>query len=118
VALTHLDAVRDRTRAIVEHNLKTAEEWFREQAGVASWTPPRGGLLALMKYELDIPSNDLADRLAEEYSVMLAPGAAFGFEGYLRIGIGNDPTIFRAGLERTAACFADLQSSGIGFRQG
>ncbi len=81
-----------------------------------SWTPPRGGLLALLRYGLDIPSLDLADRLAAEYSVMLAPGAAFGFEGYLRLGLGQDPTVFAEGLARTAACFADLRAAGVPLR--
>jgi aspartate/methionine/tyrosine aminotransferase len=79
---------------------------------LVSWTPPKAGLLALMKYDLDIPSHDLSDRLAGEYSVMLAPGSAFGYEGYLRIGIGQRPDLFREGLYRTAACFRDLREGG------
>ena len=45
-----------------------------------------------------MPSQKLSDRLAGEYSVMLAPGSAFGYEGYLRIGIGQRPDLFREGL--------------------
>jgi aspartate/methionine/tyrosine aminotransferase len=67
-------------------------------------------LLALLKYNLEVPSKDLSDRLAGEYSVMLAPGSAFGFEGYLRIGVGQTPEIFREGLFRAAACLRDLQA--------
>ncbi|MCQ3977035.1 MAG: aminotransferase, partial [Anaerolineae bacterium] len=55
----------------------------------------------------------LANKLAEEYSVMLAPGSAFGFEYHLRLGIGQNPTVFAAGLERTAKCLAELQASGV-----
>src|SRR3712207_7893896 len=55
-----------------------------------SWTPPRGGLLALLRYELDVPSLELANRLSEERGVMLAPGSAFGFEHHLRIGIRSE----------------------------
>lgn len=117
VALRNREKVTARTRAIVQENLNTAESWFSQHADVVGWTPPRGGLLALMAYNLDIPSLELADRLAEEYSVMLAPGAAFGYEHYLRIGVGQKPEIFRAGLERTAACFADLQSASVGRRE-
>ena len=50
----------------------------------------------------------LRDRLAEEYSVMLAPGSAFGYEHHLRIGIGQEPLIFAAGLAQVSACFVDL----------
>jgi len=116
LAFEHREPIIARTRAIVAQNLRTAERWFAEQAEVVSWTPPRAGLLALMHYRLDLPSRELADRLAGEYGVMLAPGDAFGFEGYLRIGVGQDPAIFAAGLERAAACFADLRAGGVGLR--
>lgn len=117
LAFRHRDQITARTKAIVAQNLATAARWFAEQADLVSWTPPRAGLLALLSYRLDIPSRDLADRLAGEYSVMLAPGAAFGYEYHLRLGVGQDPAIFAEGLARTAACFADLRASGIGLRR-
>ncbi len=116
LALRHRDRLVDRTQGIVAQNLATAEAWFARHADVVAWTPPRGGLLALLRYALDIPSLELANRLAEEYSVMLAPGSAFGLEHTLRIGVGQAPAIFATGLERTAACLADLQAGGIGLR--
>jgi aspartate/methionine/tyrosine aminotransferase len=71
-------------------------------------------LLALLRYNPPIDSLELADLLATEYGVMLAPGAVFGLERHLRPGIGRAPPVFRAGLaaasrgfERVAASFAD-----------
>ncbi|MGH2618747.1 MAG: hypothetical protein ACRDJC_26260 [Thermomicrobiales bacterium] len=66
-----------------------------------------------MKYELDLPSLELANHLAENYSVMLAPGSTFGYEGYLRIGIGNAPEVFAQGLRQTARCLRDLAATGV-----
>jgi len=117
IALQQREQIVERTRSIVATNLATAERWFAENADVASWTPPRGGLLAMMRYSLDIPSAELADRLAGEYSVMLAPGSAFGYEHHLRIGVGQTPDIFAEGLARTAACFRDLRAKGIVHRE-
>jgi aspartate/methionine/tyrosine aminotransferase len=116
LALTHRDAIRARTHRIVAANLATADRWFAENADLVSWVRPRAGLLALLRYSLDIPSAELADRLAADYSVMLAPGAAFGFEHHLRIGVGQDPAIFAEGLARTRRCFADLLAQGVGLR--
>lgn len=113
LALTHRDGIIARTRAIVTENMATARRWFAEHEAVVSWTPPRAGLLALMRYHLDLPSLHLANKLAEEYSVMLAPGSAFGFEGYLRLGIGQTPPVFAEGLARTAACFDELRRAGV-----
>lgn len=115
-ALRHRDRIVRRTRAIVRENLVTANAWVDEWGELISWTPPRGGLLALMSYKLDIPSSELADRLAGDYGVMLAPGSAFGFEHHLRIGIGQRPDLFSAGLERTAQCLTDLLRGGMGLR--
>jgi aspartate/methionine/tyrosine aminotransferase len=106
IAIENRDAIIARNQPIIEQNLVTALDWFAAQADVATWSPPRGGLLALMKFDLPIDSLALANRLAEEYSVMLAPGSAFGYESHLRLGLGQDPEIFAEGLRRTATCFA------------
>jgi aspartate/methionine/tyrosine aminotransferase len=116
LALRHREQIVARNRAIVEQNLATAEQWFAAHQDVVSWTPPRGGLLALLRYNLALPARELADRLAGEYSVMLAPGSAFGFEYHLRLGIGQEPAIFAEGLARTAACLADLRAAGVPLR--
>jgi len=70
-----------------------------------------GVLLALLRYELDVPSLEFANRLSEEHGVMLAPGSAFGFKHHLRIGIGQDPPVFAEGLRRAGAFFAELRGS-------
>jgi aspartate/methionine/tyrosine aminotransferase len=113
VALRHRDAIVARNHEIVRANLARANEWIAEHDGLLSWIPPRAGLLALLHYRLDISSYDLANLLAEEYSVMLAPGAAFGYEHYLRIGIGQDPGIFAEALERVNDCLEEVVRGGI-----
>jgi aspartate/methionine/tyrosine aminotransferase len=112
-AIQHRARIVERNHAIVASNLAATKAWVARHAEILSWIPPRAGLLALLHYKLAIPSLELANRLAEEYSVMLAPGSAFGFEGYLRLGIGQDPSLFAVGLERVSACLADLQSAGV-----
>ena len=117
LALRHRDRLVARSQDIIARNLATAHRWFADHAGVASWTPPRAGLLALLRYHADIPSLALANRLAEAHSVMLAPGSAFGFEGHLRLGIGQDPEVFAEGLDRTSRCLAGLRET-TGARAG
>jgi aspartate/methionine/tyrosine aminotransferase len=113
LAVQHRDAIRARTHRIVAANMVTADQWFAANVELASWVRPRAGLLALMRYHLDIPSSELADLLARDYSVMLAPGSAFGFEHHLRIGVGQRPEIFAEGLQRTRQCFDDLLARGV-----
>ena len=109
LAMIHRDRIVDRNRRIIEANLATASHWMAERADFMSWTPPRGGLLALLKYDLPIASLELADRLATDYSVMLAPGSAFGYEHHLRLGVGQRPDIFEAGLRETGKCLDEVR---------
>ena len=111
LAMTHREQIVARNRRIIEANLATAGAWMASRSSWMSWTPPRGGLLALLKYNLPIDSLTLADRLATEHSVMLAPGSAFGYENHLRLGIGQRPDIFAEGLERAGKCFEQLRAS-------
>src|SRR5215510_2772779 len=113
LAMTHRDQIIARNRRIIEANLATAGAWMAARSSWMSWTPPRGGLLALLKYNLPIDSLTLADRLATEHSVMLAPGSAFGYEHHLRLGIGQRPDIFAEGLERAGKCFEEVRSTKV-----
>ena len=111
LAFKHRDRIVGRNRKIIARNLDATSRFVEERSDFLSWTPPRGGLLALLRYELDVPSLELADRLSEEHGVMLAPGSAFGFEHHLRIGIGQDPSVFAEGLRRAGAFFDGLRGS-------
>jgi aspartate/methionine/tyrosine aminotransferase len=105
LGLKHHDKIVARNREIIVANLAAASKWIAERGGVLSWTPPKGGLLALLKYNLPVDSLTLADTLATEYSVMLAPGSAFGYEHHLRLGIGQRPDLFATGLVEAGRAF-------------
>jgi len=111
LALRHHEKIVARNRAIIVANLAAASAWIDARRDVLSWTPPRGGLLALLKYNLPVDSLTLADALATEYSVMLAPGSAFGYEHHLRLGIGQRPDIFAQGLVEAGRCLDRLRSA-------
>jgi aspartate/methionine/tyrosine aminotransferase len=108
LAFKHRERIIERNSAIIAANLAAAEAWVARHAAILAWTLPRGGLLALLRYDLPINSRELADLLATEYSVMLAPGSVFGLEHHLRIGIGQDPPVFRAGLAAVGRCLDRL----------
>jgi aspartate/methionine/tyrosine aminotransferase len=111
LAMTHRDRIIERNSRIIRTNLSTAHRWMAARADFMQWTPPRGGLLALLRYDLNMPSLELADKLATEHSVMLAPGSAFGYEHHLRLGIGQRPDIFSEGLDRAGVCLDSLRKT-------
>lgn len=104
-------AIVARTQSIVAANLDVADAWFDKHKELVGWNRPRAGLLALIEYRAGHPSMNVADRLAAEFSVMLAPGSVFGYEGRLRMGIGQRPDLFAEGLERTAYCLESIADS-------
>lgn len=108
VVIDERDRILPRNDQIITDNLAAANDFFERNAELVSWTPPPAGLLAMLRYTLDIPSRDLADRLASEARVMLAPGSSFGIEHYLRIGIGQRQDIFAEGLRRTEKLLRSL----------
>lgn len=99
LALEHREVLLERTRKIALENFATLTDFMEDHADLLSWTPPRGGLLALPRYQFDLPSYEFSNRLVAEHGVMLAPGAAFGQEHHFRIGFGPAPDYFRAGLD-------------------
>lgn len=62
--------------------------------------PPEAGAIAFVGYTQDAGSMELADRLRHAHSVLVAPGAHFGLDGYLRIGFGHGATALGTGLDR------------------
>lgn len=109
VAIEHREAILPRNAKIMRENLEFARCWFGDHADLASWSEPKAALLAMMKYTAPVDSTILADRLANEARVMLAPGSAFGLEGYLRIGIGQRQDLFAEGLRRTGEFLEGLR---------
>jgi aspartate/methionine/tyrosine aminotransferase len=116
IAVAHRNRIVERNTRIIAANLATATRFLDDHSSLLSWTPPRGGLLALVKYELPVPSLELADKLAIEESVLLAPGSAFGYEHHLRLGIGQRPDVFEEGLRRAGALLEELRTQNLELR--
>jgi aspartate/methionine/tyrosine aminotransferase len=114
LGLKHHEKIIARNREIITANLAAASQWIDSRRDMLSWTPPKGGLLALLKYNLPVDSLTLADKLATEYSVMLAPGSAFGYEHHLRLGIGQRPDLFATGLSEAGRAFDTYRTAAAG----
>ena len=89
-----------RTRNILRHNLPIAREWIAGFGGRLSWREPQAGAIALMKYESDARSIDIAERVRVNQSTLIVPGSHVGLEGYLRIWLGGREEFLREGLRR------------------
>ncbi len=92
--------ILERTRAIVNANFSVLADWMRGHDPGFRLVPPRAGAIAYPRYSWPINSTRLMERLRDEQSLLVVPGDQFGMDGFLRIGLGNEPEDLRAGLLR------------------
>lgn len=109
MALENRDKVLARSRAITRENLAILDAWV-EQEPALRYLKPRSGTTALLKYDLDTPSERFCLDLLEQTGVLLVPGSAMDMEGYLRIGYANSPNILREGLERISGFLGERKT--------
>jgi aspartate/methionine/tyrosine aminotransferase len=62
--------------------------------------------VTLLRYDLDMPSEEFCIALLKNTGVLLTPGSAFGMEGYLRIGYANPKADLIEGLARLSGFLA------------
>jgi aspartate/methionine/tyrosine aminotransferase len=94
-----------RTRAVLSTNLGITREWVRSFDGFLEWREPDAGAIGLMKYNANIPSVELCERIRVRRNTLIVPGAQLGVEGYVRIWIGGREEYLRKGLGRVAEEF-------------
>jgi aspartate/methionine/tyrosine aminotransferase len=106
--------ILERTRAIVNANLPVLTEWMRAHDGGFRMVPPRAGAMAYLRYAWAVNSTRLIERLRDEQSLLVVPGDQFGMDGFVRIGLGNEPEDLKAGLSRMDGVLASLPE-GVAF---
>jgi aspartate/methionine/tyrosine aminotransferase len=96
-----------RTRGIIRTGLDTLTSWF-DSTGGFHWRDPDAGAICLARYDADIPSEELAERLRVEQSVLILPGSHFGLDRYVRFGLGMPTAQFRTALDRVAETLREV----------
>jgi aspartate/methionine/tyrosine aminotransferase len=99
LAVQNSHKIRERNEKIVNRNFGILSKWVEEEP-LIDWVPPRGGTIAFLRYDMNIPSDEFCLRLMREKDVLLVPGSCFGIEGFIRIGWGGDTETLKEGLSR------------------
>ncbi|MCU0971384.1 MAG: aminotransferase class I/II-fold pyridoxal phosphate-dependent enzyme [Gammaproteobacteria bacterium] len=97
VALEHIDAVLERSLGIVLGNLAVVDAWIAREPRLR-YVRPRAGTIALVHYDLDVPSVDFCQGLFDESGAFVMPGAAFGEEHAFRLGYASAREVLEGGL--------------------
>lgn len=90
--------ILDRSRALINNNLGILKDWIDRHKGLFHLVPPKAGAMTFFRYNLDINSTHLAEKLRKDKSVLIIPGDFFGMDGYIRLGIGSEKEYFLQGL--------------------
>lgn len=96
------ELIEKRTRQILRENWAAMESWLEENEDVFDCIPPQASPICLIKYDDDIKSTELAERLISEKSVLIAPGDHFLLPHRIRIGYGHDKKRLVKGLSLIA----------------
>ncbi|WP_103106678.1 aminotransferase [Brevibacillus reuszeri] len=104
-ALKNRDKIMERNLKIVRDNLQILDEWVISEP-LVSYVKPQAGTTAMLKYELDIPSEAFCIDLFRSTGAFLTPGSCFDMEGWVRIGYACSTEVLKAGLEKVSEFLA------------
>jgi aspartate/methionine/tyrosine aminotransferase len=103
-------AILERTRGIIRAQFPIVQRWAAEQ-GVFHLTPPRAGAIAYLRYDVDVNSGELAERLRRQKSVLIVPGEQFDMDRFVRIGTGGNRADLEAGLELFSEALSTMRAT-------
>jgi capreomycidine synthase len=100
----------------VRANLAFLENWMSERRELVDWRAPQGGVCAFPRL-LTIPDvEEFCHRLADDYDVLLVPGACFHNPQHVRLGFGGSTNSFQEGMSRLSDALSKA-SSGSGLHR-
>ena len=70
------------------------------QEGLFSYTPPQASAVSFIRYQLDVNSTELMERLCREASVFVGAGDSFGMDHHLRIAFGQEREVLEEAFRR------------------
>ena len=94
------ERLEKRARERVGAHWHIMKEWLDDHHDILDYVPPKAASMCFPRYDLDIKSLDLVEKLRIEKDVLVVPGSHFGMEYYLRIGFGYEEVKLREGLRR------------------
>jgi aspartate/methionine/tyrosine aminotransferase len=89
-----------RTREYIRNGFPVLETWMNSQEGLFTYTPPQASAVAFIRYDLDINSTELMERLCRDASVFVGAGDSFGMDHHLRIAFGQEREVLAEAFSR------------------
>ena len=98
-----------RTREYIRNGFPMLEKWMDAQDGLFEYTPPEASAVSFVKYNLDINSTELMEKLIREASVFVGAGDSFGMDRHIRIAFGQDKAVLEDAFARIQRTLESLR---------
>jgi aspartate/methionine/tyrosine aminotransferase len=89
-----------RTRTILNKQLPIVREWIASFDGLLEMHEPHAGAFCLINYRFNLASNELAERIRTNQSVLIVPGSQLRLENCFRLWFGAPAEKLHEGLRR------------------
>lgn len=84
--------ILEEKRKIQEESWFIVSHWIKSNSDIFEWVRPEAAYIAFPKFNLDIDSWSLCEKLLNDYNVLVIPGICYGFDDHIRIGVGKTTT--------------------------
>jgi aspartate/methionine/tyrosine aminotransferase len=101
-------ALLARQRDLVRDGTELYRRWLDENAELITEQPAHATALSFPRYTAALPSEQVADAIRVQASVLVVPGSMMGSEGHLRITVGFEEAFLGSALERIAGVLRTL----------
>lgn len=99
LVLENKDMILKRSLMICKESKDYLKHWIELEPHI-SCVIPNDGTVCFLKYDMNIPSKELCQRLQDETGIFFVPGACFGVEYHLRFGFTHEIDVVKEGLEK------------------
>jgi len=89
-----------RTREYARNGFANLQRWVDEHTDLLSVVPPSAAAIGFVRYNRQINSGELVNRLIHEQQTYVVPGDHFGMDHYLRISYGLSDDYVKEALRR------------------
>lgn len=97
IALRHKTELMAANKARIETNKQTVREWLKDHPHFEAQLP-EAATVSFLHFDYPISSVEFAEDCLAETGVFFVPGSCFGYESYLRLGLGQDSEKMKEGL--------------------
>ncbi len=101
--------LRTRARNYIKAGYPVLKDWMDSQQGLFTHTPPQASAVTFIRYELDLNSTVLMEKLCKQARVFVGAGDSFGMDKHIRIAFGQEKSVLDEAFSRIQRTLESLR---------